>query len=340
MMKRNVLKILALALVAACISGCSLINVVDASKVATVNGEEIRTSEYMYYLANAKMTIQQTAALAATTEDFWNTTEIEGKKAGDVAKERALDDAIRATLIAQKAKEEGFSADTPEAKQQIAQVVSQVVAQAQAQGSTLEQLGFSEDGLTLAYQKVYLRTKLFDKYANDGIISVGEDEMKAYYNEKYRTVKHILFQTADPQTGTEIRSEQDALKLAQDTIARIAGGEDFDGLMAELSEDPGSKSNPEGYTFAKDGSMVAEFEDAAFKLQENEVSQPVKSSFGYHIIKRYALIPYETYVETNSNMEIENAIVSEAEDKLVEEWKASATVENDSKKYGSIKVED
>lgn len=331
-MRRNILKFLAFALIAVSVSGCSLVNVVDASKVATVNGEDIRTSEYMYYLALSKMNIQQTAASAAQSDDFWNTTEIEGKKAGDVAKERALDDAVRATIIAQKAKEAGFSADTPEAKNQISKAKASI-------GSAYEKYGFTEDGLTLAYEKAYLRTKLFDKYAEDGTISVGDAEMKEYYEKNYRTVKHILFQTTDPQTGNTVRSDDEALALANDALAKLSEGADFDALMAELSDDPGSKSSPEGYTFTKDGSMVAEFEDSAFKLLENEISQPVKTSFGYHILKRVALIPYDTYVSQNTNEKIKSAMITDAEDKFVDEWKSSAEIKNDSKKYDSIKVE-
>ncbi len=334
-MKKNIFKLISLVLVAVCISGCNLINIVDASKVATVNGEEILTVEYMYYLALSKFNIQQTAASAAATEDFWNTTEIEGKKAGEVAKERALDDAIRATLIAQKAKEAGFSTDTSEAKQQISNATAQFLSMAAQYGLTIE-----EDGAELAMQKAYLRTKLFDKYAEDGTISVGEEKMKAYYSENYRTVKHILLQTTDPQTGTAVRSEEEALALAQDTLAKLSGGSDFDVLMGELSEDPGSQASPQGYTFAQDGSMVAEFEDAAFKLQENEISEPVKTAYGYHILKRVALIPYEDYVATSSTEQIETTIITDAEDTFVEEWKSSAKIENDSKKYDSIKVED
>ncbi len=332
-MKKSFFKLLALAVITFLVSGCNLIKVVDASSIATVNGEKILTSEYMYYLAVAKMQLQQTAASAASTEDFWNTTEIEGKKAGDVAKERALDDAINATIIAQKAKEEGFSADSPEAKSQISQAMAQLAPAA-------EQYGFTADGLNLAYQKAYLRTKLFDKYVEDGKITVTEDALKVYYAENYRTVKHILIQTTDPQSGNVYRSDEQALAEANDIIAKLAAGNDFDAAVTELSEDPGSKSNPDGYTFAHNGMMVPEFEDAAFKLQENEVSAPVKTSYGYHILKRYPLISYDDYIAANDVSSIENAIKTEAEDTLVDEWKASAKIENDTKKYDSIKIKD
>lgn len=311
-------------------SGCSGVNIVDASYIAKVNGEEIKTTEYMYYLAVAKMTIQQSADTSVNA-DFWNTTEIDGKKAIEVAKEKALEDAINATIIAQRAMDEGFNADTAEATQQINNAISGVEEYAEANG-------FTKDGIRMAYKKAYLRTKLFDKYEEDGKISVSEEEMKEYYENNFRTVKHILIMTTDPDSGEIKRTDEDALAAAQEIEARIAAGENFDTLMLELSEDPGSTSSPEGYTIAKNGSMVKEFEEETFKLQENEVSEPVKTSYGYHILKRYPLVSYDKYIETNGVDSIKTTISSEAEDKFVDEWKKDAKIETNTKKYDSIKI--
>lgn len=313
-------------------SGCSGVNIVDASYIAKVNGEEIKTVEFMYYLAVAKMTIQQSADTSVNA-DFWNTTEIDGKKAIEVAKEKALEDAIKATIIAQKAMDEGFSAETSEATQQINSAVSGVQEYAEANG-------FTEEGIKMAYKKAYLRTKLFDKYEEDGKISISDDEIKDYYEKNFRTVKHILIMTTDPDSGAEKRSDEDALNIAEDIETKLADGADFDSLMSELTEDPGSASNPEGYTFAKNGSMVKEFEEAAFKLQENEVSSPVKTSYGYHVLKRCPLISYDKYIETNGADTIKTTISSEAEDKFVDEWKKDAKIETNNKKYDSIKIKE
>jgi peptidyl-prolyl cis-trans isomerase C len=70
---------------------------------------------------------------------------------------------------------------------------------------------------------------------------------------------------------------------AKAALARIKGGEDFAKVATELSKDPSADGGDLGW-FTKDR-MVPEFSDAAFKLKKGEVSEPVKSQFGWHIIK-------------------------------------------------------
>ena len=69
-------------------------------------------------------------------------------------------------------------------------------------------------------------------------------------------------------------------------LARIKAGEKFGKLAKELSTDTGSAKKDGNLGYFTKGKMVKPFEDAAFKLQIGEVSLPVKSDFGYHIIKR------------------------------------------------------
>jgi len=109
------------------------------------------------------------------------------------------------------------------------------------------------------------------------LASVNAEEINKYYTEEFTCAKHILI-------STETRSEEEALKIVEEVQAGLAEGIDFDTLVLKYNEDPGMRKNPNGYLFTK-GEMVKEFEETAFALTAGEVSAPVKTQFGYHIIK-------------------------------------------------------
>lgn len=71
-------------------------------------------------------------------------------------------------------------------------------------------------------------------------------------------------------------------------LDRIKAGEKFGKLAKELSTDTGSAKKDGNLGYFTKGMMVKPFEETAFKLQVGEISDPVKSEFGYHIIKRFA----------------------------------------------------
>jgi protein-export membrane protein SecD len=80
------------------------------------------------------------------------------------------------------------------------------------------------------------------------------------------------------------RTKEEALAQAQDVYSRASAGEDFAKLAAEYSDGTSQETGGSLGTFGR-GDMVAPFEAAAFALQEGELSQPVETSFGYHIIR-------------------------------------------------------
>ena len=92
-------------------------------------------------------------------------------------------------------------------------------------------------------------------------------------------VSHILISIKE-------RPDQEAMELAnsihQQLIENPAG---FDALVAEYSEDPSSSSNNGSFTNVKKGDTVKQFEDTAFAMKKNEISKPIKSMHGYHIIR-------------------------------------------------------
>lgn len=81
------------------------------------------------------------------------------------------------------------------------------------------------------------------------------------------------------------RDEDATLALAQELRQRLLDGEDFEELAIEYSDDAGSATNGGDLGWFGREQMVPEFEEAAFALEEGEISEPVRSDFGYHIIQ-------------------------------------------------------
>jgi len=112
---------------------------------------------------------------------------------------------------------------------------------------------------------------------------------------------------------------------AKAALARVKAGEDFAKVATELSKDPSGDGGDLGW-FTKDR-MVPEFSDAAFKLKKGEISDPVKTQFGWHIIqvedKRTK--PTPTFDEVKA--QIANYVEHKAQAELVENLRKSATIE-------------
>jgi len=139
------------------------------------------------------------------------------------------------------------------------------------------------------------KTKSLLSLAQDQVLAqavadqlVTDDMLRAMFTEKgLVTARHILISTMANRPDGKPMTDDQARKKADDLRARIQKGEDFAALAKTESDDPGSKDVGGVYTFPK-GQMVKEFEDAAFGLKEGELSQPVKTKYGYHLIQRMA----------------------------------------------------
>lgn len=100
-------------------------------------------------------------------------------------------------------------------------------------------------------------------------------------------VREVYAEAAKGQGGEqEVRARHILVETeaqARAALKRVRSGEDFAKVADQVSKDPGSRGGELGW-FTKDR-MVPEFSDAAFKLQPNQISEPVKSQFGWHIIQ-------------------------------------------------------
>lgn len=100
--------------------------------------------------------------------------------------------------------------------------------------------------------------------------------------------KHVLVMHDKSERKPEgiKRTREEAKKRAEECLAKIRGGSDFDEIVVECSDEPGAaKRGGDLGTFQRKA-MVKEFADAAFNLRVGEVSDVVESPFGFHIIKR------------------------------------------------------
>jgi peptidyl-prolyl cis-trans isomerase D len=126
-------------------------------------------------------------------------------------------------------------------------------------------------------------------------ITIEDDEITSYYDShltdyqipEKRHARHILFR-ATPEDSEEIHQNQQ--QKAAEVLEKARGGEDFATLAQQYSEGPTAETGGDLGFFSR-GQMVKEFDDAVFTLQENEISDLVKTDFGYHIIKLEEIQP-------------------------------------------------
>lgn len=126
----------------------------------------------------------------------------------------------------------------------------------------------------------YLRTKLLvDDYIEEETKAAASPEAARKLYEQ--TVKEM--KPEDEVHARHILVDDEG--VAKKAYARVKGGEDFAKVAGELSTDPGSKKDGGDLGFFTKDRMVAPFAEAAFKLKPNEISEPVKSQFGWHVIQ-------------------------------------------------------
>ncbi|AZE67951.1 peptidyl-prolyl cis-trans isomerase D [Pseudomonas synxantha] len=116
-------------------------------------------------------------------------------------------------------------------------------------------------------------------------VTVKDDELQAAYEKEtanlaeQRRAAHILIEVNDKVTEAQAKAKIEEIQ------ARLAKGEKFEALAKEFSQDPGSANNGGDLGFAGPGVYDPDFETALYGLKQDQVSAPVRSAFGWHLIK-------------------------------------------------------
>ena len=304
------------------VSGCS------EKYVATVGDEKITEGEFLFYLNSIK---SQMIGTELQSEEDWETQEIEGMKAIDFAKERALEAASANVAYVEIA--DSLDIELTDVDEEYIKRTKESLISARGGESGykkyLKENNISDDFIQMLCESMIYSSKLAEKAVDESPATEEEknklfSELSVYGNYK---AKHILLSVVDGETMQPLDEEtvKSAKIKADDIFNRVKNGEDFDALMNEFSEDPGLETNPDGYLFST-GEMVPEFESCVASLEFNSIGF-TESQFGYHIIKRLPIEMKDVEDEIDSKI---------AEDRLnisLEKWRdefSLNTVKNNS----------
>jgi parvulin-like peptidyl-prolyl isomerase len=235
---------------------------------ATVNGEPIYTAEVDRYVREIGRRLGV---------DF---------SRGEAARQRpqvarsVLDQLIERALILQEARRTGRLATDAEVDRRVGELAARFRTQEEFEQA------LAREGISRTELRERLRFELTVQRMLDALPApqVREQEARAYFQahrelfdepERVR-VRHIL-----------LRTEAEA-RVA---LARLRAGEPFDRLARELSQDPASRERGGDLGVVAPGQTVPEFEQVAFSLQPGQLSDPVRTSFGYHVVQVTQRLP-------------------------------------------------
>lgn len=161
---------------------------------------------------------------------------------------------------------------------------------------------------------------------------ISDADLHKYYEDhksefEQVSARHILIRTQGLpmplKPGAKELSDAEGLAKAQDLVKQLKAGGDFAALATKESDDTGSAANGGDLSFFKKGQMVPTFEQAAFSMQPGQISDPVKSQFGYHIIKVEAK---ETKSFDDVKAELEKRMKPEQSQKALDELQKKSAV--------------
>ncbi len=235
----------------------------DEVIVATVDGDSITKTAY-----DSNFALMENAYNSMFGENIW-TQEIGGRPVKEIVQEELLENMIREKLIVEYVKDSGY--EVPEADVQEAYDNFEEVLETDAETKAFyDEMNFGEDFIKNQIESQFIAEEFNAMIRSE--IEADSETLEGLYETETVLVSasHILF------------NDDATMKLVQ---GKIEAGEDFAELATEYSQDPGSASNGGSLGYFPRGKMVPEFEDVAFGLAVGEISEPVQSQFGYHIIK-------------------------------------------------------
>jgi len=257
------LLVFVVVLVAGCGGGTKS---VPADAVAVVGHDTITKQEFNTLFDGAKRTYK------AKKTPFPKPGTTQYKSLQD----QAMQYLVQESELEQKAKDIGVTVTDKDVAQRLSQIKQQYFGGSQKKyEAQLKSQGLTEPQVKQDLQAQILSEKIYNKVTSD--VKVTDADIQAYYDKhksdysvaESRDVRHILVNNK---------------KLADQLEQQLKSGADFAKLAKKYSKDPGSAANGGKLTVSK-GQTVPQFDKAAFSLKTNQISPPVHTQYGWHIIE-------------------------------------------------------
>jgi foldase protein PrsA len=307
-MKR--LALLAFVLLVLVVTGCG-----GSTSTASLGSDDVAVA------GNKQVTREQFQTLMGRGRKSYETAKRPFPKPGSAEYEQLKGQAVSFLVLRaefeQEAEDMGVDITDEKVDKRIEQLKKQFYGGSDARyEKTLKQQGLTDEQAREEVRIQLIQEGLYNKVTGD--VKVTKDEIRAYYDShktqyqqpESREVRHILVEKKP---------------LADQIYAQLKSGASFAALAKKYSKDPGSAANGGKLTVSK-GQTVPQFDKKTFELKKGELSQPVKTQYGYHIIqalsdvKKATKTPLAT-VEDSIKQQLEKQQKDEAMTKWVEDMK-------------------
>lgn len=285
--------------------------------LATVNGEEIRQSE-----------------IANLLDQFMIPPGSEER-----AYQNAVELLVNTKLLAQFLEQQRITVNEQEIDQGVARVEQQITQQGMDLASAL-----SESGTTLPqFRDRIARTLQWEKFvtsrATDAELKKYAEANRDYFNNTLVRASHILV-SVEPDATEE--AKQQARQKIEAIKQQIDSGQiSFADAANKFSEDPGNQAKPSGGDldfFPRKGHFIEPFAVAAFGMQSGQISDPVETEYGFHLIQVTDRREGQPYDFEQMKPQIQGIYAADLQEQVVEATKATADVKIQPMPPGLVKA--
>ena len=318
---KKIIAAVAILTIAVSVMGCKMIEktpeAIQKTVLATVGNEKITKGDLDKQIA-AQLKQQ-------FGDDYATNTKVQQQV--KQAKQQGLNNLVTQSILLQKATELNLKPSDDEINSKVDEQITQIKSQYTQEGQfedALKQANLTEDQLKDEFKKQVIMSAVQEDIVKD--ITVTDEDIQTYYDEN----KDKQFSVGAGANVSHILVDDE--ETAKGLKAKIDAGADFATLAKENSKDTGTatKGGSLGFIPYNSTQYVAEFVEGFKNLKEGEVSAPVKSQYGYHIIKATGLKAATVTPLDQVKDQIKSTLTQQKQSQTfnakIEEWKTALKV--------------